>query len=154
MPGRRERMRTGGAALVGLLMFVAACSPQATDNDAAGLQLEYQRELAHLAFPPGFQPADGPPGAKPDERYEPGFGVSSADFQWLCAWFDEYQSNRLTVQANSNRALAVLSTFPNLALWDHMDPTGRAKIMDAVEAAMAGDPSGISAQQAAMACAE
>lgn len=153
-------MRQPACAFLAFVLVLAACSrspaaaPASHIGDAAGVGDEYQAEIARLEFPEGYEPAARPPGVRDDERYETGFGISTADFQWLCAWFDEHMTYRVTDEARSTHALDVLAKFPSLALWDHMDSAGRETILTAVEAARDGDSTGIESQQTAMMCTD
>jgi hypothetical protein len=156
---------SSAAARVALLLVLAGCSPgpatvDASDGqqttgltDARGLNGEYRSELARLEFPPGVSPPPRSNAEQPDAAYEAGLGASSADFAWLCAWFAEYMGQRTLDPARASHALDVLGTFPELGLWQHMDPAGRQTIVAAISDARGGRTTGIADQREAMMCA-
>ncbi len=160
---RRMMARASSAAVV-LALILEACSPglgtprSSTGgpsglNDANGLNGEYQAEVARLEFPPGVSPPPRSNAEQPDAAYEAGLGTSSADFAWLCAWFSEYMGHHAHDRARATHALEVLDRFPQLGLWNHMDPAGRQTIVVAIADARAGKIEGIYAQREAMMCA-
>lgn len=142
-----------------LAVVLAGCARSGGDstpvfNNESGMQEEYRDALGQLSFPDGFAPPSSLPPSESGTKYEPGFGVSQADFVWLCAWFGEFMSSRGTEPARAEHALDVLSGFPSLELWAHMDGEGRQTIVDDVNAARNGDVSGIERQQEAMVCSQ
>lgn len=139
---------------VAVCVVLAGCgSAQAEGmNDADGMQEEYRAELARLEFPPDYSPAAEAAEGESGASYQSGLGRGAAGFQWLCAWSQEWISQRALDSERADHALDVLDTFPELDLWNNMDNTGRQTILAAVDEARLNDPSGIQQQVEAIGC--
>lgn len=110
------------------------------------MRAEYANELARLRFPDGFVPPMTPPEGQPGANYQTGFGRSTADFMWICAWSQEWIAQEVSNPRAAAQALNELAGLPTVALWNSIDPGSREVLLSAVEHARQGDGSGLQAQ--------
>jgi hypothetical protein len=126
-----------GLVLAAAMLGTSACgSAKATPTpapqfvDGTGAATEYDTEMAGLTFPTGY--------AVPTFAVEPGWygvgvGMTSADFRYVCAWYDEWLRVRAGDPAAAATAIEHLSAVGSMPLWANIDPGGQQAITAAIE---------------------
>lgn len=139
--------------LVAVAMAVVSCGWSAAPNnlkDPAGMRDEANAEVKALTWPAGAPMPTFE--ARPDDRFDPGFGAQQADSAWVCSWAQDYLESRTTDAPRAAADLKTLDGVQGLTLWSYMDPSGRTYLLDAISHAKFGDSAPMAALRTALSC--
>lgn len=104
------------------------------------MQKEYRAEAEGLAWPPDIDyPATAVEGGD-EVEYQVGVGAAGADFNWMCAWIEEWEATNLADAIRSARALEQLDRADELPVWEMWDASGHNALRNAIIAARQGKP--------------
>lgn len=110
---------------------------------------EYWAAWDELKLPDGVEPVgsgtwDPEPGLDGElvgHVFEPGFGITMAQYEWACAWMGEWLASYNDDAARAESALAELDTAPGLELFTTYSDAGtRRALEEQLSAAALGDP--------------
>lgn len=110
---------------------------------------EYWAAWDDLKLPDGVEPVgsgtwDPEPGLDGElvgHVFEPGYGLTMAQYEWTCAWMGEWLATYNDDAARAESAMAELDTAPGFELFTTYSDAGtRQALVEQLSAAALGDP--------------
>lgn len=162
-----RRRRLVSATLTAGLMLLAACTFGDDDADPDALTAagdhgtdvltpeqmieEYNAATQNYELPPGMTwagakdlpPAPDQNGVMRGNSYEPGYGTTTAEFEWICAWEKAYLDADGPGTEAATDAITHLSSAPDTLLYRISDAGFQASLDDRITRLRLGDASAV-----------